>query len=176
MLLILALLIPCAVALLLRGRTPRDGARFLAGRYAPVVVGLLWAGLSWATWGSWHPMPLDHDEVAYLLQAEIFADGRWAMPAPPLPDFFGQAHVLVTPVLASKYPPGHSLLLALGTLFANYNFWLLLFVIVTLIVLWFMPRWTQSIITRLGATQVSEPEIERAETRRQLIRRNTRFL
>jgi hypothetical protein len=116
MLLIIALLIPCAAALLLRGRAARDGARPLAGRWAPVVVGLLWAGLSWATWGSWHPMPLDHDEVAYLLQAEIFASGRWAMPAPPLPEFFGQAHVLVTPVLASKYPPGHSLLLALGTL------------------------------------------------------------
>ncbi len=32
--------------------------------------------------------------------------------------------------------------------------------IVTLVVLWFMPRWTQSIITRLGATQVSEPEVK----------------
>jgi len=27
-------------------------------------------------------------------------------------------------------------------------------------VLWFMPRWTQSIIARLGATQVSEPEVK----------------
>src|SRR5207249_11972476 len=33
-------------------------------------------------------------------------------------------------------------------------------VIVTLIVLWLMPRWTQLIITRLGATQVSEPEVK----------------
>ena len=47
-----------------------------------------------------------------------------------------------------------------GTLFANYNVWLLLFVVVTLIVLWFMPRWTQAIIKRLGATQVSEPEVK----------------
>src|SRR5207249_11481280 len=31
---------------------------------------------------------------------------------------------------------------------------------VTVIVVWFMPRWTQSIITRLGATQVSEPEVK----------------
>src|SRR6266705_465593 len=29
-----------------------------------------------------------------------------------------------------------------------------------LLVLWFMPRWTQLIITRLGATQVSEPEVK----------------
>jgi Kef-type K+ transport system membrane component KefB len=28
------------------------------------------------------------------------------------------------------------------------------------IVLWFMPKWTQSIITRLGATRVSEPEVK----------------
>jgi len=29
-----------------------------------------------------------------------------------------------------------------------------------LIVLWFMPKWTQFIITRLGATRVSEPEVK----------------
>jgi Kef-type K+ transport system membrane component KefB len=50
--------------------------------------------------------------------------------------------------------------LALGTLFANYDLRLLLFVVVTGIVLWFAPRWTQSIISRLGATQVSEPEVK----------------
>jgi len=27
-------------------------------------------------------------------------------------------------------------------------------------VLWFMPIWTQSIIARLGATRVSEPEVK----------------
>jgi len=50
--------------------------------------------------------------------------------------------------------------LALGTLFASYDLRLLLFIVVTGIVLWFAPRWTQSIITRLGATQVSEPEVK----------------
>src|SRR5260370_17167265 len=63
-------------------------------------------------------------------------------------------------ILAACFITDFGTVLALGTLFANYNFWLLLFVIVTLIVLWFMPRCTQSIITRLGATQVSEPEIK----------------
>src|SRR6266446_3099974 len=63
-------------------------------------------------------------------------------------------------ILAACFITDFGTVLALGTLFANYNFWLLLFVIVTLIVLWFMPRWTQSIITRLGATQVSEPEVK----------------
>src|SRR5438874_11745803 len=50
--------------------------------------------------------------------------------------------------------------LALGTLFATYNLSLLVFVIVMLIALWFMPKWTQSIITRFGATRVSEPEVK----------------
>jgi Kef-type K+ transport system membrane component KefB len=63
-------------------------------------------------------------------------------------------------ILAACFITDFGTVLALGTLFANYNFWLLLFVIVTLIVLWFMPRWTQSIVTRLGATQVSEPEVK----------------
>jgi Kef-type K+ transport system membrane component KefB len=48
----------------------------------------------------------------------------------------------------------------LGTLFASYNLALLVFVIVMLIALWFMPKWTQSIITRFGATRVSEPEVK----------------
>jgi Kef-type K+ transport system membrane component KefB len=63
-------------------------------------------------------------------------------------------------ILAACFITDFGTVLALGTLFANYNLWLLLFVIVTLIVLWFMPRWTQSIITRLGARQVSEPEVK----------------
>src|SRR6266516_4704895 len=47
--------------------------------------------------------------------------------------------------------------LALGTLFATYQLDLLVFVIVLLIALWFMPKWTQPIITQFGATRVSEP-------------------
>src|SRR6201993_4449946 len=63
-------------------------------------------------------------------------------------------------ILAACFITDFGTVLALGTLFANYNLWLLLFVIVTSIVLWFMPRWTQAIITRLGAKQVSEPEVK----------------
>ncbi len=63
-------------------------------------------------------------------------------------------------ILTACFITDFGTVLALGTLFANYNLWLLLFVVVMLIVLWFMPRWTQSIITRLGETQVSEPEVK----------------
>ena len=113
----LALLLACLAALALR-RLPASFriTSVLETRYAPAIVGVLWALLPFLVWRGGTPMPLDHDEAAYLLQAEIFAMGRWASPSPPVPELFGQAHVLVTPVLASKYPPGHSLLLALGVL------------------------------------------------------------
>jgi Kef-type K+ transport system membrane component KefB len=63
-------------------------------------------------------------------------------------------------ILAACFITDFGTVLALGSLFANYNVWLLLFVIVTVVALWFMPRWTQAIITRLGARQVSEPEVK----------------
>jgi Kef-type K+ transport system membrane component KefB len=63
-------------------------------------------------------------------------------------------------ILAACFITDFGTVLALGTLFANFNVWLLVFVIATLVVLWFMPRWTQSIINKLGATRVSEPEVK----------------
>ncbi|MFL5540000.1 MAG: glycosyltransferase family 39 protein [Longimicrobiaceae bacterium] len=89
---------------------------WLRRRAAPRVAGAVTALLTWAIFGSLRAVPVFHDEAAYLLQARIFASGRWTAPAPPLPEFFEQFHVLVTPVMASKYPPGHSLLMAPGAL------------------------------------------------------------
>jgi 4-amino-4-deoxy-L-arabinose transferase-like glycosyltransferase len=54
------------------------------------------------------------DEYSYLLQAQIFAGGHLAAPAPPRPDVFAVDHVLLEPALRSKYPPGWPILLALG--------------------------------------------------------------
>ncbi len=54
--------------------------------------------------------------MSYVLQSRIFASGHWAAPSPPIPEFFQQAHVLTTPAVASKYPPGHALTMALGAL------------------------------------------------------------
>jgi hypothetical protein len=80
------------------------------------MIGLLTVMLYWWVWGSWSPGPGHFDETAYLVQARIFASGHFTAPGRPLPEFFEQLHVLVTPVLAAKYPPGHSILLAIGTL------------------------------------------------------------
>jgi Kef-type K+ transport system membrane component KefB len=63
-------------------------------------------------------------------------------------------------ILAACFITDLGTVLALGVLFANFNMWLALFVVVMCVVLWFMPTWTQFIIVRLGATRVSEPEVK----------------
>ena len=88
--------------------------RAVNGRFAPVVVGVLSALFIAWLWGSLAKPAFIHDETAYLLQAEIFASGRLSADPPPLPEFFEQYHVLVTPRLAPKYPPGHALVLVPG--------------------------------------------------------------
>jgi Kef-type K+ transport system membrane component KefB len=63
-------------------------------------------------------------------------------------------------ILAACFITEFGTVLALGTLFADFNWWLVVFVVVTAVMLWFMPIWTQFIITKLGATRVSEPEVK----------------
>jgi Kef-type K+ transport system membrane component KefB len=63
-------------------------------------------------------------------------------------------------LLAACFITDFGTVLALGILFADFNIWLLVFVAVTAILLWFMPRWTQGLMTRLGQTRVSEPEVK----------------
>src|SRR5216684_3404146 len=63
-------------------------------------------------------------------------------------------------ILAACFITDFGTVLALGTLFANFNVWLLIFVVVMSAMLWFMPKWTKFIIVKLGATRVSEPEVK----------------
>lgn len=63
-------------------------------------------------------------------------------------------------ILAACFITDFGTVLALGTLFANFNVWLVVFVVVTSTMLWFMPKWTKFIIVKLGATRVSEPEVK----------------
>lgn len=91
------------------------GTRWLAGRFAPVPFGLATAALVFYQWGSLRAVAIFRDEAAYVLQSGLFARLRWAAEPPPIPAFFEQMHVLVTPVFAAKYPPGHALVLAAGT-------------------------------------------------------------
>jgi hypothetical protein len=115
---LLPLVLIAAAALILRRVRPSFNIAAvvepLEGRAAPIIIGVISALLTWWIWGSLSATPYVHDEVALLLQARIFAAFRWAAPSPPLPEFFEQFHVFVTPTLAPKYPPGHALLLVPG--------------------------------------------------------------
>lgn len=60
--------------------------------------------------------PHMHDEFAYIFQAKTFAHGKVSFPAPPIPEFFESFHILTEKVYASKYPPGHALVILPGVL------------------------------------------------------------
>jgi len=87
----------------------------LVHRSVPWMAGALAIVVTLLTWGGIDPVAVYHDEAAYLLQAGIFARGRWVGPPPPAPAFFEQFHVLLSPGLAPKYPPGFALALLPGT-------------------------------------------------------------
>jgi hypothetical protein len=109
---LLSLLLVLACALLAKQSRSIDvGAieQFGSARYLPVALAAVNAVLIWWMLGfQLSPVPQIQDEAAYLLQAGIFAHGRWTEVARPLPEFFAQMHVFTTPFLASKYPPGTS--------------------------------------------------------------------
>ncbi|MFI5209913.1 MAG: hypothetical protein ACHQ2E_05670 [Gemmatimonadales bacterium] len=84
------------------------------GRWAPWIAGALTTLALGLVWGSLSPVATIHDEAAYLLQAQLLASGRLAGPGRPLPEFFEQFQVFVTPLLTGKYPLGFGLALVPG--------------------------------------------------------------
>jgi hypothetical protein len=117
--LVLYALVPLVVGALslalLRMRVPSLGGveRVLSTRWAVLAVGVISALTFRHEWGSLRELPLVHDEAAYILQARLFAAGKWTDSA-PIPEFFEQPHVLVTPRFAEKYAPGNALMLTPG--------------------------------------------------------------
>jgi Kef-type K+ transport system membrane component KefB len=63
-------------------------------------------------------------------------------------------------ILAACFITDFGTVLALGTLFAKFDIWLLVFVVVLSVALWFLPKWTKLLIDTFGATRVSEPEVK----------------
>jgi hypothetical protein len=96
---------------------PPFATNALRRQQAVLVTGILSALAIWWVWAAFNPVPLVEDETSYILQSRIFASGHWTAPTPPAPEFFQQAHVLTIPAVASKYPPGHALLMSVGSLF-----------------------------------------------------------
>ncbi len=112
------------VALILR-QVPRDVrlkgsavayARWFAhSPWVPLLLAVATGAATWWVWGeSFARTSVVHDESAYLLQAQLFAKGRFTAPTPPLYHFFEQLYVNLVPAISSKYPPGTSLLIAPG--------------------------------------------------------------
>lgn len=62
-------------------------------------------------------------------------------------------------ILAACFVNDLGTVLALGLIFANWNAWLAVFVVVTAIALWYLPRMTRWVIDNVGS-RVSEPEIK----------------
>jgi len=63
-------------------------------------------------------------------------------------------------ILAACFITDFGTVLALGILFAEFNIWLLVFVVVMCVMLWFMPTWTRFLMARVGTSRVSEPEVK----------------
>ena len=94
------------------------------------------------------PDPYIQDEFSYLLQLDTFAHGRVTNPSPALAEFFESGQILVRPSYASKYPPGHSLVMSIGQrLFGNpwFGVWLscgaLAASLFWALKAWFAPSW-----------------------------------
>ncbi|MEZ6014518.1 MAG: hypothetical protein R3F49_05350 [Planctomycetota bacterium] len=116
-----------ALALVSAVLRPRAGRRAFAAvsRGAARLGSVTWRwvavcfvlGVALPLYGAYQvrwPQPGIHDEFAYLLMAETFADGRCAMPTPALPEFFETYHVIQHPTYAAKYPPAMGVPLAIG--------------------------------------------------------------
>lgn len=87
-----------------------------SGAALPLLCALV--TIAWLIWlyGGLSPTPSIQDEQSYLLQAHLMLGGRMAGAPRPLPEFFEQYYVFVTPVTSSRYPPGWALALLPGVL------------------------------------------------------------
>lgn len=63
-------------------------------------------------------------------------------------------------ILAACFITDFGTVLALGVLFANFNIWMVVFVVILSAMLWFMPRWTKYLIGVFGTNKVSQPEVK----------------
>lgn len=101
-----------------RAEKPGRGALILRSSHAIAVLCVASFLLSAAVaWGVFEAVPRLEDEHINLYQAKVFASGRITQPTPPQPEaFFVPFQINQQGQIFSKYPPGYSLLLAIGVL------------------------------------------------------------
>ena len=63
-------------------------------------------------------------------------------------------------ILAACFVTDFGTVLALGAFFADFNKWMLVFVVVLAVTLWYLPRWTRAVVSSFGQSRVSEPEVK----------------
>ncbi len=137
-------------------------ARMIAVGRRSVVACLLTAGLSLSVncfcgLSIREPVPSIHDEFAYLLGADTFAQGRLTNPPHPLHEHFETYHVLHLPTYQSKYPPGQSLSLAAGLAWFDSSIagvWLTL-ALATGLTTWMLQTWLPGRWALLGGLWIA---------------------
>jgi Kef-type K+ transport system membrane component KefB len=63
-------------------------------------------------------------------------------------------------ILAACFITDFGTVFALSILFADYNIWMLIFLVILCVMLWFMPKWTKYLIGHMGTNKVSQPEVK----------------
>lgn len=99
--------------------------RVAQNRRQAILTAALFPMMARALMLPWYPPPPPqiHDEFSYLLQADTFAHGRVANPAPPYWEHFETEYQLLQPVYASQYQPAQGLMLAVGQVLFGHPWW-----------------------------------------------------
>jgi hypothetical protein len=102
------------------------------------------------------PPPGIHDEMAYLVQADMFAHGHLAYPPHPMAPFFETFYLTFSPTYSAMYPPAQAGVLALGQLLGSPWIGVLLScAAMAAALLWMLQGWLPPQWALLGAVLIT---------------------